>query len=89
MSIHPQARLRLPQVVELTGKSKDALYREIKEKKFPEPIQISARSVAWIASEVFEYLEKQAIEGRKEWQANRPQSQAAARSRRANAGGGQ
>jgi len=39
--------LRQREVLQLTGKSKSALYREIKDKLFPSPVRIGKRAVAW------------------------------------------
>ncbi|WP_235922813.1 helix-turn-helix transcriptional regulator [Rugamonas aquatica] len=37
--------------------SRSTLYNNIKERQFPEPIRISVRSVAWLQSEVQEWVE--------------------------------
>jgi prophage regulatory protein len=44
--------LRLPGVKEITGLSKSSLYALIGEKRFPAPIRLGARTVAWVRSEV-------------------------------------
>jgi len=46
------AFLRLPEVKAMTGLSKSSLYALIKEKSFPAPVRLGARSVAWVKSEV-------------------------------------
>ena len=46
------AFLRLPEVKAMTGLSKSSLYALIKEKSFPAPVRLGARSVAWVRSEV-------------------------------------
>jgi prophage regulatory protein len=44
--------LRLPEVKALTGLSKTSLYGLIRERSFPPPVRLGARSVAWVRSEV-------------------------------------
>lgn len=44
--------IRLPQVKELTCLSKSSIYRLIEEGDFPKQIQLGARSVAWVKSQV-------------------------------------
>lgn len=47
--------LRLPEVKAMTGLSKSSLYALIKEKSFPAPVRLGARTVAWVRSEVREW----------------------------------
>jgi len=47
--------LRLPEVKAITGLSKSSLYALIKEKSFPAPVQLGARAVAWVRSEVVQW----------------------------------
>lgn len=93
MSELPEKLLRISEVEAATGFDRSTIYRKIKADppEFPLPVQLSTngRCVAWKASEVATWIEERAKEGRKEWLANRPKAQAAARSRRANVGGGQ
>jgi len=44
--------LRLPEVKAVTGLSKSSLYALIRERTFPRPVRLGARSVAWVKSEV-------------------------------------
>jgi prophage regulatory protein len=44
--------LRLPEVKAITGLSKSSLYALIRERSFPPPVRLGARSVAWVRSEV-------------------------------------
>ena len=46
------AFLRLPEVKAITGLSKSSLYALIRERSFPPPVRLGARSVAWVRSEV-------------------------------------
>jgi prophage regulatory protein len=47
---------RLPRVMMRTGLSRSALYESIKQGRFPRPVPIGARAVAWSASEVDEWI---------------------------------
>ena len=44
--------LRLPAVLRLTGLGRSTLYRMIAEHRFPAPVQLSKRAVAWREDEV-------------------------------------
>jgi prophage regulatory protein len=46
------AFLRLPDVKAITGLSKSSLYALIRENRFPAPVRLGARAVAWVRSEV-------------------------------------
>jgi prophage regulatory protein len=49
----PNGRLlRLPSVLAQTGLSKSEIYRRIKHGKFPHPIKLGARAVAWPAAQI-------------------------------------
>ena len=55
--------LRLKQVIEITGLSRSNIYRSITEDQFPPSVSISERSVAWVESEIEEWVMKK-IEAR-------------------------
>jgi prophage regulatory protein len=44
--------LRMKQVLELTGLSRPGLYKLMLKRRFPRPIKIAARAVAWPEDEV-------------------------------------
>lgn len=44
--------LRLPAVMEATGKSRTTIYDNMKAGTFPESVRIGPRSIAWDADEV-------------------------------------
>lgn len=44
--------LKLPEVSAITGRSKSAIYADIKAEIFPSPIPLSVRSVVWSDHEV-------------------------------------
>lgn len=49
--------MRLPEVKEKTGLSKSAIYKKIKEREFPVSVPIGSRTVAWLESDINEWLE--------------------------------
>ncbi len=44
--------LRLPRVRALTGLSESSLYELVRARRFPTPVQIGPRTVAWVSDEV-------------------------------------
>jgi len=43
----PKKFLRLPAVIEMVGKSRTAIYRDIQDGTFPAPVRVGTRAVAW------------------------------------------
>ena len=50
--------LRLPKVKQLTGFGRSQIYLLIKQGKFPKQIHIGPKSVAWLDSEVSEWMKE-------------------------------
>ena len=50
--------LRLPKVKQLTGFGLSQIYHLIKQGKFPKQIHIGPKSVAWLDSEVSEWMKE-------------------------------
>ena len=50
--------LRLPKVKQLTGFGRSQIYHLIKQGKFPKQIHIGPNSVAWLDSEVSEWMKE-------------------------------
>lgn len=55
----PSKLIRLPKVIERTGKSRTRIYEDIKINLFPRQIKTGIRTVAWIEKEIEEWIEKQ------------------------------
>ncbi|CAD6511975.1 DNA binding protein [Escherichia coli] len=53
-----QKLIRLPMVIEITGKSRARIYDDIKSDTFPKPIKIGPRAVAWIEEEIIDWIEE-------------------------------
>ncbi|EEU9686320.1 helix-turn-helix transcriptional regulator, partial [Escherichia coli] len=52
MNQHNTRLIRLPEVLHRTGYGKAWIYHLINQNRFPSPVKIGARSVAFIESEV-------------------------------------
>ena len=49
--------IRLPEVLKRTGFSRATVYRRINEHAFPLPVKISKRAIAFVESEIDEWIE--------------------------------
>lgn len=54
--------LRLPEVEELTGLRRTAIYAHAKSGSFPQPFKITKRATGWLESEVRAWIESRASE---------------------------
>jgi len=50
--------LRLPQVEEKIGLKRSQIYLLMKEGRFPKPLQLGPRAVAWRLDEIDEWIEQ-------------------------------
>ncbi|NOG32473.1 AlpA family transcriptional regulator [Halomonas sp. TBZ9] len=53
-----QQLLRRNTVLERCGMSTSTLYRLMDQQQFPQPVRIGGRAVAWVESEINEWIEK-------------------------------
>ena len=67
-----QSLIRLSEVQKRTGYSKAWIYRLLKEKRFPQSVKIGSRSIAFVESEVDEWI-NQRIEARDALMSTKPQ----------------
>lgn len=56
--------LRLPEVQQQTGLSRSAIYQRISENKFPKSINLGARAVGWLASDIQDWIKYRLNESR-------------------------
>ena len=56
--------LRLPAVINRTGFGRSHIYSLIKLGKFPKQINLGPQSVAWLESEVSDWMEQRILESR-------------------------
>ncbi|WP_041867598.1 helix-turn-helix transcriptional regulator [Sodalis glossinidius] len=61
-----QTLIRLPEVQHRTGFGKAWIYRLISQDRFPSPVKTGLRSIAFIESEVDEWIKERIIESRGE-----------------------
>ena len=59
-----QKILRLPEVKNLTGYSRSAIYLKISQGIFPTPISLGQRAVGWLESEISEWIENRIKQSR-------------------------
>ena len=52
------AVLRFPEVKTLVGLSRSAIYAAVAEGRFPRPINLGARAVSWLQSEIEAWSEQ-------------------------------
>ena len=51
--------MRLPEVMEVTGKSRSSIYAD---PDFPKPVKIGARSSAWPSSEIDDWIKQRILQ---------------------------
>ena len=61
-----QSLIRMPEVMRRTGYGKAWIYRLVSESRFPVPIKIGARAIAFVESEVDEWINQRIAESRGE-----------------------
>jgi len=49
--------IRIKTVIDLTGKSRSSIYADIASNKFPKPLLIGARAVAWQFSAIQRWIQ--------------------------------
>lgn len=54
----PSRMLKLPTVLDRVPFSKTEVYRRVRSGEFPKPISIGVRAVAWLESDIDEYIQK-------------------------------
>ncbi|HEM7526652.1 TPA: AlpA family transcriptional regulator [Providencia rettgeri] len=57
--------IRLPEVLKRTGFSRPWVYKLLKQRLFPQPIKIGGRSIAFVESEINEWIEQQIANSRR------------------------
>ena len=56
----PKVVLRMPEVRRRTGKARSTIYADMEAGRFPKSIKLGGRSVAWLESEIDEWIDAQA-----------------------------
>jgi prophage regulatory protein len=60
-----QVRLiRLPEVKRVSGLSRSSIYSRSRDGRFPSPVDLGGRAVAWIEAEVQDWVEERVRESR-------------------------
>lgn len=50
--------MRLPEVIDATGRSRSTILRGAKDGSFPAPVHIGPRAIAWVSTEVAAWQQK-------------------------------
>ena len=58
----PRRFLRLREVMELTGLRHTTIYKLIEENRFPRQVRVGDRAVAWVESEVDDFMDARIAE---------------------------
>lgn len=66
MSSKSQRLIRMHQVLERIGLGKAWVYKLIAQRKFPQPIKIGSRSIAFLESEIDDWIDQRIAESRGE-----------------------
>ncbi|EGY8943257.1 AlpA family transcriptional regulator [Salmonella enterica subsp. diarizonae serovar 60:r:z] len=72
MSENVRSFIRLPKVMRRTGYSKAWLYRLINQNRFPKPVKIGERAIAFVEGEIDDWI-TQRIEARNAVNNSKPQ----------------
>lgn len=56
--------LRIQSVIDMTGKSRSAIYADMAKGSFPISISLSPRSVAWVESDIASWIQSKIDESR-------------------------
>jgi prophage regulatory protein len=54
--------LRLPEVMQVTGRTRSTIYDDIRRNAFPKPIAIGPRASGWLESEIIDWQEQRIAE---------------------------
>lgn len=60
----PQNLLRLPAVLQRVGLSRSSLYSLVSTGEFPRSIRIGKRSVAWLETDISDWIDERVTESR-------------------------
>ena len=66
MAHKPETLIRLPEVQRRTGYGKAWIYRLISQKKFPSSVKIGTRAIAFVESEIDEWVDQRIAKSRGE-----------------------
>lgn len=58
MGGQPERFLRLPSVIEMTSLSCSTIYEYMSNGKFPKPVRLGGNKVAWLSSEVGQWMQE-------------------------------
>jgi len=56
VAVKPVRLIRLPEVIRQTGLARSSIYDGIRDSKFPRPVPLCGRNVAWVSTEVAQWI---------------------------------
>ncbi|PMO60347.1 hypothetical protein BCT06_12690 [Vibrio breoganii] len=59
--LEPNRFIRLKDVIHISGLSKSSIYDKMKTEAFPKSIPLGGRSVAWVETEVYAWVNKKIL----------------------------
>jgi prophage regulatory protein len=59
--ISVRSLLRLPTVIQATGLGRSTIYKLVAEKKFPAPVKLTGRAVAWRRGDIERWTEERPV----------------------------
>ncbi len=59
----PDRLVRLPEVMQRTGMSRSWIYNEVRQRRFPAPVRVGGRAVAWLDADLARWLADVASRG--------------------------
>jgi prophage regulatory protein len=58
--IHVTTLMRLPKVIQMTGLARSTIYKLISDERFPPPLKLSQRAVAWRLMDIERWIASRA-----------------------------
>ena len=63
MAVSDRRLIRLAEVLELTGLSRDAVYRQMRDGRFPKSFHVGVKSPRWLESDVQNWIDAIVAQG--------------------------
>ncbi len=54
--IHAETLMRLPKVIQMTGLARSTIYKLISDERFPPPLKLTQRAVAWRLMDIEQWI---------------------------------
>ena len=54
--------IRLPEILQITGLARSTIYKKLSEGRFPRPVNLGGRAVAWLSSDIENWINERVAE---------------------------